>query len=779
MLFRKTSHSIWLTASLLLSVGVQSLSACGPYEDSYHYFNLFVPEWLFSDEYEPTFYTADDYYHIWAEADYPDANLQSWQQFFEQPLKEEPLRKVLYNSWIEGYENVSREVLVKSLLFEGSLISIPRQEASRQYLLLALEMEALANRPTDTWGYQGQEKLSPEAAADLIQRLKEALEREKFPFLKNRYAFQLLKAYRYTGQAQEAIQFYKKYFAPLKQKDLISYWAMDHYAGLLLQTGANGEGYYHFLKVFEQAPSRRHSAYYSFNISTEEDWAATYKQCQNPKEKALMHFIRGTRQEVLGLEDMRSIFGLMGNHEWLRIVMAREINKLESNNLSYYGQQPIAQLMQRVDQGQSLLKNEEYEDYAGQLLRFATTAYYNNRDDSFWALAKGYLELLLGRLPTAQITLEQAGALDGPHQRIQGELLLAIQLMGQEETLSKEQENTIALQLVELFADPMANWSTQQNNQEFILELLAYRKRHAGESIMARLLAREVLSSTKTDPTESGVDSLLAFINKPAHSELELLALKHFTGNESTWSAFVRNPEAALSTVRYDVLDIKGRLLMRDPEQLEAAVALFDSLPASYDFPLKVNPFNMSINDCVHCAYSTAASFTRNTFVRKLAEIYQIVQETNSPTDYYLLGNAYYNMTYFGPAYEIMNYYRSGVSYEGFYDCRVALSFYDKAMKYAQDTESAAQACFMAAKAQQKVFYVKSLAEMDQADYWYDKFIMDDWSGSTPNFEQVMGKMQVQGYLSYFKRLEEQYRQTRFFQRAIRECNYLNYYVSQ
>jgi hypothetical protein len=351
--------------------------------------------------------------------------------------------------------------------------------------------------------------------------------------------------------------------------------------------------------------------------------------------------------------------------------------------------------------------------------------------------------------------------------------------MQQAEPLSEAQENTIALQLVELFADPMANWSTQQNNQEFILELIAYRKRQAGESIMARLIAREVLSAAQMNPTESGIDSLLAFINKPVHSELELLALKHFTGNESTWSAFVRNPEAALSTVRYDVLDIKGRLLMRDPEKLDAAVALFDSLPATYDFPLKVNPFNMSINDCVHCASYTAASFTRNSFVRKLAEIYQIAQETNSPTDYYLLGNAYYNMTYFGPAYEIMNYYRSGVSYDGFYDCRVAQSFYDKAMKYAQDTESAAQACFMAAKAQQKVFYVKSLAEMDQTNYWYDKFIVDDWSGSTLTFEQVMGKMQAQGYMSYFKRLEAQYRQTRFFQRAIRECNYLNYYVSQ
>lgn len=779
MLFQKTSRSVLLTASLLLSLSLQSLNACIPFNDSYHYFNLFVPEWLFGEEYEPTFYTSDAYHNIWAEADYPDANLKSWQHFFEKPVKEEPLRVVLYDSWIEGYNNVSREVLVKSILFDGAMISINKQEAAKQYLLLALDMEALANPSSNAWGYGNQETPDAAAVAQLIERLKKGLEREKFPFLKNRYAFQLLKAYRYTDQLQEAIQHYEKYFAPLKQKDLISYWAMDHYAGLLLQNGANGKGYYHFLKVFEQAPSRRHSAYFSFNISTEQDWSATYKQCQTNEEKALMHFIRGTKQEVLGLEDMRSIFGLLGNHEWLRIVMAREINKLESTNLNYYCDQPIATLLQRVQDKQSLLKNEAYEEYAGQLLRFATTAYYNNRDDHFWALAKGYLEHLLGRLSTARITLEQAGPLEGAQRRIQEELLLAIQLMQQSEPLSEEQENTIAIKLVELFADPMANWSTQQNNQEFILEILAYRKRQQDENIMARLLAREVISATKINPAPQGVDSILAFINQPNLNQLELLALKHFTGNTDPWSSFSRDPSAALRQVRYDVLDIKGRLLMRDPENLGAAAVLFDSLPAEYDFPLRENPFNMSINDCVHCENQTRAAYTRNSFVRKLAEIYGIAQASNSPTDYYLLGNAYYNMTYFGPAYEIMNYFRSGSSYDGFYDCRIALGFYDKALKYAKEPERAAQACFMAAKAQQNVFYVKALGETDQTNYWYDKFIIDDWADSQTTFNQVQVQMQAQGYLSYFKRLEDQYPQTQFFRRAVRECNYLNYYVSQ
>lgn len=775
MSFPKIYRYALLIALFSLSSG--KLLACGPIDDSHHYFNLFVPEWLFDKAYGPTFYSASDYHHIWAEPDYPDANLQSWQSFFEKPVTEDVLRKVLYDAWVEGYQEVKRPILVKSVLFDGAMVSIPKQEATKPYLLLALEMEQLANRPQSAWGYQVQEEMDAAAAADLIGRLKLAFQQEKFQFLKNRYAYQLLKAYRYTGQLQQAADFYQKYFANLKQADLISYWAMDHYAGILLQLGNKGEGYYHFLRVFREAPSRRHSAYYSFNIGNEADWQATYANCQTPEEKALMHFIRGTKNEVLGLEDMQAMFGLIGNHEWVRIVMAREINKLESKNFSYYNGQPISQLAGRAAQGQPLLKNQEYTDYAGQLLRFATTAFYNNRDDGFWALAKGYLEYMLGRLPTAKITLGSAQNLSSSELRLKGALLLAIQLMQQEAPLSAEQENEIAQQLVELFADPTTQWHTIQHNQEFILELLAHRKAQAGNALLARLLNRAVITTTKMNPALEEIDSLLAFIGQPSHTQLELLALKHFTGNQQPWSSFLLRRGAALDSMRYEVLDIKGRLLMRDPAQLAAAAALFDSLPAAYDFPLENNPFNGSLNDCVHCEQPTSAAYTRNTFVHKLAEIYRIAQESNSPSDYYLLGNAYYNMTYFGPAYKIMNYYRSGSSYDGFYNTQPAMLFYDKAMKYATDRELAAQACFMAAKAQQKRYYVEQLPEDNP---YYNKFVIDGWGGNGQNkFRSVQADMRARGYRSYFRRLEEQYARTRFFQRAIRECNYLNYYVSQ
>jgi hypothetical protein len=769
---------IFFAVFLALSAAVKPAQACGGGDESYHYFNLFVPEWLFDQEYQPTFYTAHDYHHIWAEPDYANANLQSWKRFLGEGPSDELLEKILYNRYVPGYSDVPRTTLVKSVLFDGSLLPIAKQEAVKAYLLLSLRLEQMSN-PPDPWRRE-QENLTTAAQEAIVAELKEAYEREKLPYLKNRYAFQLLKAYRYSGQREPAMALYEAHFAEAKDWGLIDYWAMDHYAGLLLEKGEEAEGMYHFLKVFQECPSRRHSAYYSFQIDDQRLWDKTYELCASSEEKALMHFVRGTKQDVLALEDMRAIRGLLGNHQWLKVVTARELNKLEADNFDYYQQQPIESLLNNLKQRGSLLKNESYDDYAGQLLQFVSTAYYNNRKDGFWQVAKAYLEMMTGKVTTAKITLQEGGELQAPYKRIKRELELAIMLL-ESEKISPEQHDFIAEEIVSIFGDDKTELYSHRNNQEFILDLLAYRLREQNEEVLAGLLNRRMIWETKTNPAMVEVEGLLELANQPQHSKLELLALKHFVGNDKSWKAFLLNSTNALQQINYQLLDIKAHLLMRDPEQLEAAAAIFDSLSPEFDYQLEHNPFNGQIVDCVHdpaCQGSTSATYTRNSFVRKLVDIQDIAERESSAMDYYLLGNAYYNMTYFGPAYYVMNYYRSGAAYDGFTDCEVALNFYKKAMNLATDRELAAKACYMAAKAQQNLYFVRK-AEEEQADYWYKKYVISDWGSNSDSYDTFQADIKAAGYRAYFDKLEREYGQTRFYQRAVRECKYLEYYVNR
>jgi len=770
---------LFCAVSLVLCIAVKPASACGPVDYSYHYFNLFVPEWLFEQAYSPTFYTSDDFHHIWDKPDYANANLSSWKQFLGEKGRDQLLERILYGRYVEGYSGVPRETLVQSVLFDGSLLPIAKQEAVKRYLLLSLQLEALANSSADPWMREQQQTLSAAEQEALIRALQDAYEREKYAYLKNRYAFQLLKAYRYSGQGEKAIALYEAHFAKAKNKGLIDYWAMDHYAGLLLNKGAEAAGMHHFLKVFKECPSRRHSAYYSFQIDDQKLWDKTYERCESDAEKALMHFIRGTKQDVLALEDMRAIFGLLGNHEWLKIITAREINKLESENFEYWREQPISHLLNTLKQRGSLLKNDDYDDYAGQLLEFASTAYYNNRQDGFWQVAKAYLELMTGKVRAAKITLQQGKGLEQPYDRIKRELELAI-LLFETEQVTEEQQQFIAEEIVAVFGDDKTELYTDRNNQEFILDLLAYRLRNQGEEALAELLSRRMIMDAKINPSPAEVDSLLALANQPKHTKLELLALKHFVGNEEPWNAFLLNSTTELQQINFKLLDIKGRLLMRDPDQLEEALALFDSLPADYDFALRHNPFNGYLVDCIHDSYCdrrTEANYTRNSLVRQLINIRDIARKEGSAMDYYLLGNAYYNMTYFGPAYYVMSYYRSGASYDGFTDCSVALKLYKEAMRYAADDELAAKACYMAAKAQQNQFFLRKNEQ--ESDNWYGKYTISDWGDRENTYERFQADIKAAGYRAYFDKLEREYGQTRFYQRAIGECKYLEYYVDR
>lgn len=752
----------------------QPARACGPIDYSYHYFNLFVPEWLFGQEYSPAFFTTNDYQHIWGQPDYSGDNLDSWMGFFQHRVGREALERVLTNRYTENYGEVERTALIRSILFKDSGLPPGQVKASQDYLLLALEIEKLANKEEQRWYYEP-DTLNEEQAAAMIGRLEAAMKNERHPFLKERYAFQLVKSYRYNGQPAKAIETFNTCFKSGKPGSLIYYWALDHLAGLQLQEGQAAQGYYNFLTVFRDCRSRRHSAYYSFNISSQADWDATYALCQNPEEKALMHFLRGSKQGALGLSDAEQIFSLVGNHEWLRLLLARETNKLESLNLLYFSDEPIDVLFRTLEGNGNLLKNREHAEYAGRLLQFATTVYYNHRDDPFWAAAKAYLEFLLGRFDAARATLADNEDMAAPFDKVKREVELAIFIF-QRDSFTAEEEDHIAREIIEVFDDGKTEFSTERNNEEFILDLLAYKARKRGDLLMAGFLNRELLSGLKVDPRLERVDSLLEFIRRPQLTTLELLALKHYTGNREEWAACRENPGALLKKMEADVLDIKGVLLLRDPARLEEALAIFESLPEGYDHQLEHNPFNMSIADCIwDCPPRTGASFTRNSFVRKLIEVRDIARNTNSATDYYLLGNAYYNMSYFGPAYYVMNYFRSGSYYSGYWDNSQALEFYKKAIQYASGREAAARYCFMAAKAEQNLFFQHMTENLPDDSYWWGKYTIDEWdSEGYARFQQDIKKM---GYRQYFERLRSEYEDTEYYQRAIRECKYLEYYA--
>jgi hypothetical protein len=225
----------------------------------------------------------------------------------------------------------------------------------------------------------------------------------------------------------------------------------------------------------------------------------------------------------------------------------------------------------------------------------------------------------------------------------------------------------------------------------------------------------------------------------------------------------------------HGLLEVKGALLLGQ-NRLSDAHEIFRQIPENELWKSKTDPFSSRINDCRMCDEELHARTTYNhlTLVRTIMDYEQkIKSDAQHATEYHqLLGNVYYNMSYFGNATEALTFKRNYVrmSYRGDEEhmrkwktrpdmnCSRAQLHYIEAMKLAESSgnlELAAECCFMAAKCEQNEYYITVPS--------------DDENNTTKNTY----------YRTYFKQMKERYSKTQFYGKAINECKYFNYFVSR
>jgi len=187
------------------------------------------------------------------------------------------------------------------------------------------------------------------------------------------------------------------------------------------------------------------------------------------------------------------------------------------------------------------------------------------------------------------------------------------------------------------------------------------------------------------------------------------------------------------------------------------------------------NPFNGRITDCHDCDHAAAQKikYTKGSFVKKLVLMKSSLQ---SGQDIYnnalLLGNAFYNMSFYGNAryfYE-GNIRGQGMSYpeaidfhfrQQLTDNSIAYGYYQKALAAAQDDEQRAKCLFLMSKCERNGWYNRTLLNFNNNNYTYQE-------PSGTDFVEW----------SSFKELKK-YPQTAFYKNAIKECGYFKKVVGK
>lgn len=671
-------------------------------------------------------------------------NIAAWQRFFGKEVSFKDIRKVVYEMDISELEQIKEQMSPKSSkqntsnqVFRYWLNT--KETESLDYLIFAKKCEPLVIGGGSDWIVEKAE-IEPKQANELIKEASNFYKKTKSDFLKLRYAYQIVRLAHYSKQYNQTVKYYDKMVAPLFTKGgLIKYWAMEHKAGALAKMNKLAEAAYLFSVVFDNSSSRRAFSFNSFRIATDASWNKALQFCKTPREKANLYFIRGLQKNADILAEMKEIYREYPKAQYLERHLVLLMQNFEKELLSKYRPSNIL-LSDNIENEQ-----QEQLKYLQELQVFLKKVNQETKvkNPYLWVFAESYTYFLQNNQEQALKTLNSTKYSTVKAQKRKKVIELAMRLA----KLNKVDDATE----VEFYTQ--VKNTKDKELYDFMVKVFARMYILQKEEAKA-FLALQNINGLRQKISLDLTDKILLWSEQKKNIFEREVLLKSL-GN----------------TPKENVKELKASILFGQ-NKLTEAVKIYESLSKNYQ--LKADPFKARFKDCLDCDREDYAvnTYTRLTLAKSLLKLQKQVETNPKPEDYFRLGVAFYNMTYFGNSWDAHHYNRStyylwNYNYEKenrsknkiLYnlDCSQALNYFKKSIELAEQTgnvELAAKANYFAAKCEQNEYYLSE--KFDHKKFAFEK-----------------------GYSYHFGQLKKNYRNTQFYKEALKECFYLKLYDYQ
>ncbi|MFN4910673.1 MAG: hypothetical protein ACK438_07060 [Flavobacteriales bacterium] len=775
---------------------------------NYMYYNmLFDRDLVFSDGKALSSYNLWNYNSsLYGSYSIQLQNATEWAEFLENKYVSADLIPIIYRE--TSFTTLAKETKnLRSNRISEKDISM-KETLFINYLELALAVEKhLKGYEADPWGYGEEEiKKDPLEYTRLVDKANQMLAVNQHTMIKERIGFQLIKLHRYEENYREVLTIFENNFS--NTNSFIGYWAMDHYAGALSKLGRKAEANYFFSKVYVNSPSRRVSAYSSIKINSEKEMDDVKKICSTTDEKLALHFIRGVETKVLSLGDIEYIINNGGNHEYARVLMSYEINKLERILLKY----PSPYFEDN--------KNETKEAliYLKQLIELNNKIIAVDDASKYWHLSLAYLYYLNNDYTNSKNILENHIP-NSTDLKIQHTVLEILNYIASKEELTVMDENILGHKLYEInknketissittskkYPDVQPDYYVENYRKgyedyntinEYIFKLIYSKVKNKnafkelifnGNTIQNDLFRRDFPKWNEVEQEGKKLsieylDQLLAAFETTEKTKLTDFAARYYFEFKKNYDFNYEgyygvgnvyfNLEAYYD-IKYVLLEMKATLLMRNPNRLKEAIVIFEQLPEAFNNASNMykNPFEMSARNIRFNEETDVQSileensFTKLKLAKQLLVHFEKANATNSALDYFHLGVAYYNISYYSNMWGFLAYYRCTFEPNGFVDNSIALKFLDKALAIGlKNRELEAKAHFMGARCEQNLFTQR-----------YGSI-----GGNTENgryFDDFMTEINQAGFQKNFATLKKSYSNSEFYKDIISECSYFSYY---
>ena len=734
--------SVFITSCIVIII------ACSDID--FTYYSHFSPEVSDIDSsFEPMFISEDLFYN-YSHFEYYSQRfntniIDEWSVYLEDRI---PIKEIEYflldnNSTKEInelYANVQNSNKSGILNSRFSVID-SKVKGFIQFLYYAKQIEVISLQQLDVWDIeQGMKRnyASPEIIAELENRY----HIESDPFLKNRYWFQVAKAKYYSIDKSSIISFFDKTKETVKKNNLY-YRALSYVAGAHYKQRNYTLSNYLYSIVYYNCKEMRSIAAYNFHPQEQSDFDSSLQLASNNNEKIALWTLYGYYADEL--KAIREISKLDTKNEHIDFLLAHFINNEEKRLNSE------AELKNAVEYKNVLKENVNPEA----VLLIDSIARQENTSRPFlWYMGAGYFQILAGNYKLADIYLEKSSKLisNKPLAVNQIRLLQLVNNILRIDSITKQHEEKLVSELDWLY-NKCPNDSIKSFRYNHTVSWSKYYLSSLYKSQGNHVFSEILSPSTNYYINQNNIDNMIEYFTKK---------------DMSSWDSIIIGQYAFTLSDLYDYVSIKNTYIY--PENLDKAIYYMELSQHSND-TLDCDPFLGRIKDICECTEGNIPNirFTKLDLLRRMKDLQLLIAKGERTYEHYLaLGNAFYNITYFGNSREF--YFNAIINNYGIYidplykswllNSTIANTYFNNALQVANNNEQKALCVYMMSKCERNTFYTER--------YYEDGFLRDSYNQDT-------------NYLAWngFVKLKNEYSHTSFYKQVIKECGYFKSYISK
>ncbi len=734
--YRKLIKS--LSSILLLLSPFTPSQSCGPdIMPNEGRFCVFRPEMGQKTAWTPFFYSEE-----WLNSYIPDPektdlkrNIREWLAYLNAPVEESDIYELLYltesddflyasetNNWEKFETNTFVQFLRK-----------PENAPVMAYILNAKQNEFIQNFWSEENAWNDLASKEQNLMENYQQNTKVLLEKTSDPFLKQRYAFLLIRSswndsqkydYNIIMAGGDIRSLYNQY---LKGKNtVVADWANIYLAPFYLENCDTLRYHYTLMNAFDKTEEKKVAAFSRMYKSWLPDLLNFVK---TPHEKAVVYTLMSLRNPGKALHELKSASKLDPQLSYLPLLITREINKLEDwllspsilNFDSFLWQE---QYNYETDQYEAVYeKNREKDlEYLRMFRSFLETLRPSaSLPQPYLQNAIAHLYILDGKFEKAKKALNEISPQSAPEFLIQKNIENVICTAHLSDITKPETKEILAKELKALEKSYKALYpDTKAKNNEYDLryyndggrdewkddmdELYVWLSRlyqDKGETVTAGLLymkAKILVNEYdgggyySMDYYDEEADTVMAnqyfsiaYLDRYASPEQveQWMSLKN-TATQTAFEKFI-SPEKWTSDEM--LLDVKGTILIRQG-RYEEAYNTFARLPE--DFWEKTYEFKDYL-PATSIRYSPILPYneeetgkksrvSKARLAKELWELSEAVKKADNPDiakAWYDYGMGLYNLTYDGNAWMMFSYGKSSRELESGWSENYRFAFYD------------------------------------------------------------------------------------------------------